>query len=64
VAQAPKILRLNKGSLTIIGDGWRVYIRIVGWWKPRFLVTVHRDNPSQRVEYEHTDIPFGHPEDH
>lgn len=51
MSQPPKVRQLGQGSLAIIGDGWSIQIRVVGWWRPRLLVSVHRDGPEPEIPH-------------
>ena len=45
----PKVRQLAQGSMSIVGDGWTIQIRVVGWWRPRLFVRVYHDGPEPEI---------------
>jgi hypothetical protein len=52
MADEPQVWDLNQRAMTVIGNGWRVNIRIVGWWRPRLLVRTYRDPAGEEILVE------------
>jgi hypothetical protein len=49
VSQPPKILRFGPASAVVKGDGWRIQVRVVGWWRPRLFIAVDHDPPGREI---------------
>jgi hypothetical protein len=54
MAERPQVWTFGPASMSVIGHGWIVLIRIVGWWRPRLLISVISDDPAYKIPAEET----------